>query len=168
CCVGSRCYHVQVVEPKRCRMAWTTHEVVNQPPGLGDYNLYSTDAVLQKCVGRWAAQHDAALRQYGGKLGLQTCFALAEDANRYPPRLETHDHYGRHVDRVHFHPAWHQFMQMAFGQGMHCGPWAEPRPGAQVARAVAYLMHGQVEAGSLCPTTMTFAAIPVLARQPWF
>ena len=39
-------------------------------------------------------------------------------------------------------------------------------PGSQVARAAAYLMQGQVEAGTLCPTTMTFAAVPLLQREP--
>src|SRR3546814_16704876 len=29
-------------------------------------------------------------------------------------------------------------------------------------------MHGQVEAGSLCPVTMTSAAIPVLQKEDWF
>jgi putative acyl-CoA dehydrogenase len=59
-------------------------------------------------------------------------------------------------------------MEMAYGQGMHSGPWAEPGGGAQVARAATYLMHGQVEAGSLCPSTMTAASIPVLRQEAWF
>ncbi|WP_442596784.1 isovaleryl-CoA dehydrogenase [Parapusillimonas sp. JC17] len=149
-------------------MAWTTHEVVNQTPELSDYNLYSTDAAVQEGVARLAGQHETGLRHYGERLGMRASFSLAGDADRCPPRLETHDPQGNRVDRVHFHPAWHRFMRMAFLQGMHSGPWATPGNGAHVARAAAYLMHGQVEAGSLCPTTMTFAAIPVLARQPWF
>ncbi|MFQ6686831.1 acyl-CoA dehydrogenase family protein, partial [Bordetella pertussis] len=43
---------------------------------------------------------------------------------------------------------------------------AQPVPGAHVARAAAYLMQGQVEAGTLCSTTMTHAAVPLLAREP--
>src|SRR5262249_22860549 len=50
-------------------------------------------------------------------------------------------------------------------------PWAEPREGAQVARAAAYLMHAEVENGTQCPLTMTYAAVPVLRRHaealPW-
>src|SRR5690606_6054179 len=65
-------------------------------------------------------------------------------------------------------PAWHRFMRMAFLQGMHAGAWSAPGNGAHVARAAAYLMHGQLEAGSLCPLTMTSAAIPVLRKEPWF
>jgi putative acyl-CoA dehydrogenase len=41
----------------------------------------------------------------------------------------------------------------------------DPRPGAHVARAAGYFLQSQVEAGSLCPTTMTFAAIPVLQKE---
>ncbi len=149
-------------------MVWTTHEVINQTPELGDYNLYSTDPVLKEWVAKSAGQYDATLFHYGERLGRRAGFALAHDADRHPPRLETHDPRGNRVDRIHFHPAWHRFMRMAFLQGMHSGPWAAPAKGAHVARAVAYLMHGQVEAGSLCPTTMTYAAVPILAREPWF
>src|SRR5690606_2822115 len=46
--------------------------------------------------------------------------------------------------------------------------WSSPGQGAHVARAAAYLMHGQVEAGSLCPLTMTSAAIPVIQGESWF
>src|SRR5205085_12554528 len=49
--------------------------------------------------------------------------------------------------------------------------WAEPRPGVQVARAAGYLIHAEVENGTQCPLTMTYAALPVLRRQqhslPW-
>ena len=51
-------------------------------------------------------------------------------------------------------------------RGLHSRAWAQPEPGAQVARAAAYVMQGQVEAGTLCPTTMTFAAVPLLQREP--
>jgi len=37
---------------------------------------------------------------------------------------------------------------------------------AHVARAAAYLMQGQIEAGTLCPTTMTFAAVPLIQNEP--
>lgn len=51
-------------------------------------------------------------------------------------------------------------------RGLHSRAWAQPVPGAHVARAAAYLMQGQVEAGTLCSTTMTHAAVPLLAREP--
>src|SRR3546814_2366780 len=89
-------------------------------------------------------------------------------ANSVKPELESFDRWGHRVDRVHFHEGWHRFLGMAFEQGMHAGAWSEPGPGAQVGRAATYLLHGQIEAGSLCPVTMTSAAIPVLRREAWF
>ncbi len=150
-------------------MSAKTHEVTNQAPELGDYNLYASDIALQEGVRREGAQwHGESLTHYGMRLGLRETFALAHDVNRCKPELETFDRQGRRVDRVRFHPGWHRFMRMTFLQGMHCSAWSAPRAGAQVARAAAYLLHGQVEAGSLCPTTMTSAAIPLLQQEPWF
>lgn len=150
-------------------MSWVTHEVTNQVPDLGDYNLYASDTALQEGVFREGAQaHRESLLHYGERLGLKTSFGLAQDANRYKPELQTHDRQGHRVDQVRFHRAWHQFLRLAFLQGMHSGAWSAPGPGAQVARAAAYLMHGQVEAGSLCPVTMTSAAIPLLQKEDWF
>lgn len=146
-----------------------THEVSNQVPDLVDYNLYSTDAALQEAVQREGGSAQASsLVRYGAVLGQADLMALAAQANRLPPELHTFDRTGHRVDQVVFHPGWHRFMGLAFGQGMHCSAWSDPGPGAHVARAARYILHGQVEAGSLCPITMTSAAIPILAREPWF
>jgi putative acyl-CoA dehydrogenase len=55
--------------------------------------------------------------------------------------------------------------------GLHCGAWegdaADQRPpGANVARAGAFFMAAQMEAGHCCPLTMTNAAVPTLRLQP--
>ncbi|NYT86520.1 isovaleryl-CoA dehydrogenase [Pollutimonas harenae] len=150
-------------------MGWTTHEVTNQVPELGDYNLYSSDIALQEGVRREGGQsREDALLHYGERLGKTETFAMAHEANRHRPELESYDRQGHRVDRVRFHPAWHRFLRMAFLEGMHASAWSAPGKGAHVARAAIYLMHGQLEAGSLCPVTMTSAAIPVLKQEPWF
>lgn len=150
-------------------LVYTTHEVTNQVPELGDYNLYLSDPALQEAVQREGAQwRHASLAAYGARLGLMQTRQWAHEANRCAPELEAFDRCGHRVDRVHFHPDWHRFMRMAFLQGMHASAWADPKPGAQAARAAAYLLHGQIEAGSLCPVTMTSAAIPVLSKEPLF
>lgn len=163
-------------------MNWTTHDVTNQVPDLVDYNLYGSDQALREGVVReGGGAHDDSLMAYGAVLGEAASFAQARNANNHKPELEQFDRRGCRVDRVHFHPAWNYFMQLGFRQGMHCGAWDGGPPahtasigtvtlstGAQVARAAAYLLHGQVEAGSLCPLTMTSAAIPVLSGEPWF
>lgn len=142
-------------------MGWTTHEVTNQVPDLIDYNLYAADTVLREAVVREGAGTAApALSEYGGKLGQAAIIALADEIDRSPPRLQTFDRQGRRRDDVVFHPGWHEFLAMGAGQSLH-----QPM---SVARAAAFLLHGQVEAGSLCPLTMTSAAAPILAREPGF
>jgi putative acyl-CoA dehydrogenase len=90
--------------------------------------------------------------------------ALGDDANRHPPELATHDPRGERIDAVAFHPAWHELMRLATAAGVHCAPWVDPRPGAQVARGAMVLLHAQVENGTQCPLTMTYASVPVLRR----
>ncbi len=51
---------------------------------------------------------------------------------------------------------------MATAAGEHASPWRDARPGAHVARAAMYMLHAQVENGTQCPLTMTFAAVPAL------
>jgi putative acyl-CoA dehydrogenase len=146
-------------------MDWATHEVFNQVPALEDYNPFLGDPVLREAVAReGAGWHEAGLRAYGATLG--RAGELGAQANRHGPQLISFDPQGRRIDRVDYHPAWHHLMALLWEEGVHCSAWAEPRPGAQVARAAAFFLHGQVEAGSLCPATMTFAAIPLLRETP--
>jgi len=146
---------------------WRTHEVFNQVPALCDYNLYASDAVLQQAVVREAAAwHADALAAQGEALGRAATLRLAEQAERHPPTLVAYDRCGRRIDRVDFDPAWHRLLALLYADGVHASAWFEPRAGAHVARAASFFLHGQVEAGSLCPVTMTFASIPVLRREP--
>ena len=144
-----------------------THEVFNQSTPFENRNLYAVDAPLGEALAAfdaaWAADELQALGAAWGTAGLQ---ALARDANVYPPRLHTYDRRGERLDDVEFHPAWHALMSELIGSGAHAAPWAEPRPGAHAARAAKYLLWSQVENGTQCPTTMTFAVVPVIAAQP--
>ena len=144
----------------------------NQPPPFEGRNLYLTDRALRSAAERegaaWARQR---LEAWGAVTGSAETYSLAARANRFRPELKTHDRFGNRIDEVVFDPAWHLLMASAMREGEHCSPWAEPRAGAQVARAVAYLMHAEVENGTQCPLTMTYAALPVLRRHqqalPW-
>ena len=140
-----------------------THEVFNQAPPFGDVNLFRADPALQEALARegagWAASELAAL---GERLGRFEVLDLARLANAHGPRLVGFDRSGRRIDEVEFHPAWHALMTLMIGAGAHSKPWTDPRPGAQVARACAYLLFGQVENGAQCPVTMTYAAVPAL------
>jgi putative acyl-CoA dehydrogenase len=138
----------------------------NQPPPFEDRNLYLADPALQHAAAReggtWA---HARLSAWGEQLGSAATIQLAARANRFTPELRTHDRFGERIDEVAFDPAWHDLMALAMREGEHCAPWTEPRPGAQVGRAVAYLLHAEVENGTQCPLTMTYAAAPVLRRH---
>jgi len=144
-----------------------THEVFNQPPPLVDYNLFSSDRALREAVARegggWAC---GQLEEFGRRLGTAEVMEWAALANDYPPVLHTHDRYGRRLDQVQFHPAWHNLMRLAVEHGIHNLPWAHPRSGAHVARAALAILAMENEAGHVCPISMTFSAVPVLRQDP--
>ena len=144
-----------------------THEVLNQPPPLAGYDLFEADPVLGEALGRegagWAAEQVRAL---GVLAGSPEAIAWGEAADATPPVLRTHDRYGRRVDEVEFHPAWHRLLGTAVANGLHAAPWRDPRPGAQVARAAGFYLWTQVEAGHGCPVSMTYAAVPALRATP--
>ncbi|MGB7480014.1 MAG: isovaleryl-CoA dehydrogenase [Burkholderiaceae bacterium] len=148
-------------------MQWPTHEVTNQVPELDGYNLFVTDTALADGLRhRHGGWHADSLARFGAELGTREVLQLGDLANRHPPELMTHDRVGHRIDAVEFHPSWHALLGIVRREALHALPWMEPKPGAQVARAAAYFMQTQVETGSLCPTTMTFAAIPVLQNEP--
>jgi putative acyl-CoA dehydrogenase len=144
-----------------------THEVFNQAPPFGDVNLFACDPALREGLARegagWA---ESELGRLGETLGAAGVLDLGRLANEFPPRLVNFDRGGHRVDEVEFHPAWHELMRLLIENGAHSLPWEAPRPGAQVARAAAYLLFGQVENGSQCPVTMTYAAVPALRQHP--
>jgi putative acyl-CoA dehydrogenase len=144
----------------------STHEVFNQPVALADYNLFEADTALRERVREAAPWALDDLARFGAKAGTADYLELGALANRYLPEFDTHDRYGRRVDLVRFHPAYHELMRVAIAEGVAASPWDEPRPGAHVARAAKFYMQSQVEAGHGCPITMTFAATPSLRLEP--
>ena len=138
----------------------------NQPPPYEGRNLYLTDVAVQEAVTREGAAHaKTELERWGETLGSAESFALGNSANRNPPQLRTHDARGERIDAVEFHPAWHALMRLATAAGEHCAPWIDGASGAQVARAAKYFLHAQVENGTQCPLTMTYACVPVLRQH---
>ena len=138
----------------------------NQPPPYEGRNLYRSDVALQEAVARaGAAKAEIELERWGETLGSAETFALAEAANRNAPRLRTHDSRGERIDEVEFHPAWDALMQRATAVGEHCAPWVDSTDSAQARRAAMYFLHAQVENGTQCPLTMTYASVPVLRQH---
>jgi putative acyl-CoA dehydrogenase len=111
----------------------------------------------------WA---EDGLTTLGATLGKPETIKLGFDANKYPPVLRTLDCYGHRLDEVEFHPAWHELMAIALRAGLHASPWADPKPGAHVARAAGTYMLTQVESGVYCPVAMTYGAVPALRHAP--
>ena len=144
-----------------------THEPINLGSELVDYDMYRQDRALVEAVHReGAAWADTALAEFGRLAGSAEYLELGTLANKHAPELDTHDRFGRRVDRVAFHPAYHQLMRSAIERGLHASPWTDPRPGAHVSRAAHFYLQAQVEAGHGCPVTMTFAAVPALRTTP--
>jgi len=144
-----------------------THEVLNQPPPLVDYNLFETDPILTEALrregGEWAQEK---VKEFGRRVGSVEAIQWGFQANENPPVLHTHDRYGHRVDEVEFHPAWHNLMQLSIEFGLHNLPWREPRDGAHVARAAMMMIASQNEYGHLCPISMTYSIVPSLRKEP--
>ncbi len=144
---------------------FSTHVVENQPGALRDYNAWALDLPLREAVeregGAWASDH---LNRYGSVSGGEL-IDLGFAANRHRPILHNYDAYGNRVDRVEFHPAYHRIMKSAMGHGMHSYAWNhEIKHGAHVARAAVIYLGSQADAGTACPMSMTYAAIPALRQ----
>lgn len=144
-----------------------THEVFNQFGELADYDLLATDPALREALARadagWATP---MLGDYAARMGDATTYAHAADANRHTPELQAFDSRGRRLDAVQFHPGWHALMAMYRQAGLISLPFDSDQPGRWSAWAAGFYLHGQVEQGTLCPATMTTAAIPLLQREP--
>ncbi|NVM79686.1 putative acyl-CoA dehydrogenase [Duganella sp. SG902] len=146
--------------------AFDTHEVRNTVAPFANINLFAADPALQEALQREGAGAAAAsLHALGAELGRAETLDLARLANLHPPRLHNYDREGHRIDEVEFHPAWHSLMSLLIGHGTHSSPW-QGGQGAQVARAARYLLFGQVENGSQCPVTMTYASVPALRQAP--
>jgi putative acyl-CoA dehydrogenase len=140
-----------------------THEVANQVPPFEDVNLFETDRALAEALEReGGGAFRARVAAFGALVGSAHAQQLGRDANRHSPELRTHDRTGRRIDEVAFHPAWHEVMRLAMAASVHNLSWREPVPGATVARSALHQLLAEVEAGSCCPLTMTFACVPAL------
>lgn len=147
-------------------MRWQTHTVFNQPIPLHNSNLFLSDRPLYDAVMREGAAWDAELlASIGQQLGTAESFELGRLANANPPELLRYSSTGERLYDVRFHPAWHLLMQGLCSNRVHNLAWEEQaRAGSFVARSARFVLHAQVESGTLCPITMTFAATPLLQQ----
>lgn len=145
----------------------TTHEVLNQPPPLEDYDAFGADlALTEATASHGAGWADKQLHDLGELAGAAESIRWGFTANEHGPVLRTHDRFGHRIDEVEYHPAYHELMRVAVEHDLHGGPWREPRDGAHVARAAGFMVWSQVDAGHGCPISMTYAIVPALRAEP--
>ncbi|UFS57453.1 acyl-CoA dehydrogenase family protein [Subtercola endophyticus] len=140
-----------------------THSVFNQVPPRENVDEFTTNVPLVEAVSRydagWAIE---ALGDVGRHVGTEQFQHDAERANTVEPELHSHDRYGNRIDEVEYDSSYHRVLSAAVSHGAHTSAWAEPRPGANVARAATFMLFAQVEPGHACPVSMTHAAVPVI------
>ncbi|MEZ5428198.1 MAG: isovaleryl-CoA dehydrogenase [Pyrinomonadaceae bacterium] len=140
--------------------------VFNQSPALEDYNPFASDEALSQAVrvnnGGWVAERASGFAEI---LGRAETLKLGDLANRFAPVLKTHDRFGNRADEVEYHPAYHELMRLSIEHETHSLAWKNGRKGAHAARSALMFLRHQVDEGSSCPLTMTFAVVPSLKIQ---
>lgn len=148
-------------------MHWIkTHDIFNQFTEIKNYNLFQTDAVLSSFF-QLNLQHEwfTDLMQIGAKLGCEEMYQHAYSSNLYTPVLNSFDERGNRIDVVNFHPSWHIFMQFSKQHGIISAPFESHKKQRWAFAAAAFILQSQIEAGAMCPATLTEACIPVLQKE---
>jgi putative acyl-CoA dehydrogenase len=140
-------------------------EVRNQAPPLQPVNLFEADIALQEALeregGGWGVDR---AREAGEVAGSVEALEHSRRAERNVPILRTHDRYGNRIDQVELDPSWHWLLRGAVEREIHSLPWRTEsgKTGAHVVRAALFMLYGNVNAGVMCPVSMTYAAVPAL------
>ena len=146
-----------------------THEVFNQSPPFAGLNLFTSDPALGAIVEGLPQAVIAQLAEHGAQWGSPETFEFGRLANQSPPVLRSFDPTGVRIDAVDFHPAYHALMRRSVTAGLQCSVWDaadEEASNRAVARAARLYMTTQVEAGHVCPMTMTNASVAAIAHAP--
>ena len=143
-----------------------THEVGNQPPPLPEFNLYEADAALRGGVqAGGGAIHYSRLAEFGERCGAVQTREWARQANENPPSLKSFDRYGRRLDEVEFHPAYHRLMALGLANGISGCAWSS-EPNGHLLHGAMMILMTQADAGVTCPMSMTYASIAALKAAP--
>ena len=149
------------------RTELSTHDVFNQSEPLAGINWFCDDAMLYEAVARSGAEtHKARLSAFGAEVGSQAVLDLGRVANESPPKFKPFDRFGRRVDEVEFHPAYHALMELGVSAGVSCAAWTV-EDGGHVLHSALLILMGHADAGVCCPQSMTYACIPALRHAGW-
>ncbi|MEO6999743.1 MAG: acyl-CoA dehydrogenase family protein [Terracoccus sp.] len=131
----------------------------NQSPPFVGRDLLADDPALVEALRRCDGEPSDGLLELGRLAGSAAAQEQGRLADTHPPVLHAFDARGDRVDEVEFHPAWHWLLAHSVGAGLTAGPWTAPKgTGAHVRRAAGFMLWSRVEAGHLCPVSMTYAA----------
>ncbi len=138
----------------------------NQSPPFENIDLFASDVALSEAIFRAGVDPErSGLAAFGKDYGSAATMELGRLANENPPRLRVVEPTGDRADRVEFHPAYHALMRKSMAAGLHGSAW-EAGAGRIAERAARLYMATQVEAGHICPLTMTNAAVAALRANP--
>src|ERR1051325_9077908 len=118
---------------------------------------------LSDAAWSWA---EPQLRAMGEQAALAVA-PLAQIADRFSPRLVTHDERGNRVDRIEYHPAYREMQRVAYGSGMLAMKYSAHEHHADapfVSFALGYLF-AMAEMGLYCPLCMTDGVARVVTRH---
>ncbi|MCI0466478.1 MAG: DNA alkylation response protein, partial [Beijerinckiaceae bacterium] len=139
----------------------------NQTPPFENIDLFASDTALREALALAVAGHETeGLSAFGKDFGSAETMLLGRLANENPPRLRLVDAAGNRADFVEFHPAYHSLMQKSMAAGLHCSACDGEKTGRISARAARLYMASQIEAGHICPMSMTNASLAALAASP--
>jgi putative acyl-CoA dehydrogenase len=143
-----------------------THDVLNQPPPLVDYNAFEADIALREAViregGAWGLER---VREFGAVVASAEALDHAKRAQRNIPVLNSHDRYGNRIDEVEYDPSMHWMLRLGVEREVNSLPWREPRPGAHVVRACLLHLFDQLDTGPCCPMSINYAAVPTIRQD---
>lgn len=155
---------------------------VRRPPDPKDFghvapdceglNFYEIDPSLQASLRvhtnpEICGHFEPIMRRFGEVAGGELD-RLSRIVDRNPPVLEQRDRYGRDLDRIEYHPAYHQMEKIGFEDfqlhSMCHRPnalgWKGTVP--QIVKYTFRYMFAQCEIGMMCPLNMSDATIHVL------
>ena len=163
-------------QPEPTAKPYKTHEVFNQVAPLSGHNLFLSNRVLSDCIDRTGATWATArLEAFGSLMANPETIELGFAANANPPVFHSHDSTGNRIDKIEFHPSFHQLMSISVENELHCLPWIgtagshqedDQKPHKHLVRAAQFMLAAQNEAGHCCPISMTYAVVPALAAAP--
>src|SRR5438270_4769928 len=89
-------------------------------PAVTFENLFEEDPVGEKFFEWWLGTSFLENRRHFLRMGEMGAKAapLSARADRKSPELLTHDATGERVNRVTFHPDYHELMRMSYGEGI--------------------------------------------------